>query len=97
MKKIVGLFFVFGMVSCQHGVMEQALKLAGDNRKELEKVLVHYQDSGLKLDAARFLIENMPGSYGVDSTSLERLEPVYEAYDSVNRSFGYRMEGVWGD
>ena len=69
MKKIVGLFFVFGLVSCQHGAMEQALELAGDNRKELEKVLVHYQDSGLKYDAARFLIENMPGSYGVDSVS----------------------------
>ena len=97
MKKIVGLFFVFGLVSCQHGAMEQALELAGDNRKELEKVLVHYQDSGLKYDAARFLIENMPGSYGVDSVSLEKLEQVYQAYDEINRSFGYRRDGDWGD
>ena len=97
MKKIVGLFFVFGLVSCQHGAMELALELAGDNRKELEKVLVHYQDSGLKYDAARFLIENMPGSYGVDSVSLENLEPVYQAYDEINRSFGYRRDGDWGD
>ena len=97
MKKIVGLFVVFGLVSCQHGAMEQALELAGDNRKELEKVLVHYQDSGLKYDAARFLIENMSGCHGVDSMSLERLEPVYKAYDNVNRSFNYRVEGVWGD
>lgn len=97
MKKIVGLFFVFGLVSCQHGEMEQALELAGDNRKELEKVLVHYQDSGLKYDAARFLIENMPGSYGVDSVSLEKLEQVYQAYDEINRSFGYRRDGDWGD
>ena len=97
MKEIVGLFFIFGLVSCQHGAMEQALELAGDNRKELEKVLVHYQDSGLKYDAARFLIENMPGSYGVDSVSLEKLEQVYQAYDEINRSFGYRRDGDWGD
>ena len=40
--------------------MEYALEFAGENRGELEKVLEHYNDSGLKQDAARFLIENMP-------------------------------------
>lgn len=40
--------------------MEYALEFAGENRGELEKVLEHYNDSGLKQDAARFLIEICP-------------------------------------
>ena len=40
--------------------MEQALTMAGENRKELEKVLKHYKDDSLKLKAAQFLIRNMP-------------------------------------
>ena len=39
--------------------LEYALEFAGENRGELEKVLEHYNDSGLKQDAARFLIENI--------------------------------------
>lgn len=48
--------------------VESALKLAGENRIELEKVLKHYQlktEDSLKLKAAKYLIANMPGHYGV--------------------------------
>ena len=48
-----------------HSRLDDVLELSSSNRLELEKVLSHYQDSGLKLDAARFLIENMPGKYGI--------------------------------
>jgi hypothetical protein len=44
--------------------MEEVLKQAGDNRRELEKVLKHYSREpadSLKLRAAEFLIVNMPG------------------------------------
>ena len=44
--------------------LDAALEFAGENRVELERVLEHYRDSGLKYEAARFLIENMPGYYG---------------------------------
>jgi hypothetical protein len=46
--------------------MEEVLQLAGNNRKELEKVLKHYSHNpsdSLKLQAAKFLIINMPGKY----------------------------------
>lgn len=46
--------------------MESVLSLAGKNRKELVKVLQHYEQSlgdSLKLEAAKFLILNMPGKY----------------------------------
>lgn len=57
---IILLFFV-ACQSADDKKLEQALKLAGDNRSELEKVLNHYRDDSLKLEAARFLIRNMPG------------------------------------
>jgi hypothetical protein len=43
--------------------VETALKEAGKNRVELEKVLEHYRKAGdkQKLEAAQFLIRNMPG------------------------------------
>ena len=40
--------------------LEAALQFAGNNRRELEKVLLHYENEPLKLEAARFLIKNMP-------------------------------------
>jgi hypothetical protein len=44
-----------------------ALDKAGSNRGELEKVIDHYRALGerLKLQAAYFLIENMPGKHGI--------------------------------
>lgn len=90
-------FFMLGLFSCsRYTSLEQALKLAGNNRPELEKVLTHYQDSGLKYEAARFLIEHMPGCQGTDSLSLEKLRPVYDAYDSISRVSEYETDVAWG-
>lgn len=98
MKKLILLLSVLGFFSCtSNPSLKQALELAGDNRNELEKVLTHYQDSGLKQDAARFLIEHMPGCYGTDSVSLEKLRSVYDAYDAISRASGYHTDQVWGE
>ena len=43
--------------------LEYALEFAGENRRELEKVLEYYSDDSLKYRAAYFLIENMPRWY----------------------------------
>ena len=57
------------LVSCSRysaDDLEWALKQAGKNRAELEKVLEHYSANpadSLKLKAAQFLIENMPYHY----------------------------------
>lgn len=55
------LLFLAACQSANDKKLEQALKLAGDNRPELEKVLNHYENDSLKLEAAKFLIRNMPG------------------------------------
>lgn len=54
--------------------LEAVLKYSGDNRKELEKVISHYSQNpadSLKLQAAMFLIENMPGHYTFTSKALD--------------------------
>ncbi len=56
--------------------MEQALDFAGENRAELEKVLLHYEDSPEKLEAARFLIRNMPRWYAYEGWQLDSIKPV---------------------
>ena len=49
--------------------LEEALRFAGENRAQLEQVLRHYAHDSLKLAAAHFLIENMPGHYSYTDTA----------------------------
>lgn len=56
-------------------VLEEALSLAGTNRTELERVLSHYQNAPQKLEAAKFLIRNMPGHYSFADTT--EVKPYY--------------------
>ena len=68
-------------------LLEQALLKSGSNRSELEKVLAHYsqrETDSLKLQAATFFIENIPGHYFYYGASLD------EYRDSVNRSAAMR-------
>ncbi|MCE8621879.1 hypothetical protein K0F17_17180 [Bacteroides fragilis] len=65
MKHFTGILFLlflcFSCTAVHDAPLEQALTLAGDNRKELQQVLGHYEDDSLKHKAACFLIENMIG------------------------------------
>lgn len=58
-------FSVFLSCSTEQSRINNALRLAGDNRSELEAVLDHYREGGdeEKYRAARYLIANMPGHY----------------------------------
>ena len=74
--KLYGLLgaFLF-LVACTHNKrLDYALDFAGENRRELEKVLEHYKDSGLKYDAACFLIENMPFYYTYTGAELDSVK-----------------------
>ncbi len=71
------------LVSCgpklQEGPeIQKILAKAGNNRGELEKVLKHYYDEPEKLEAARWLILNMPGHYTVDGPEIDSLEMVLQ-------------------
>lgn len=60
--------------------LEQALRQAGENRAQLEMVLTHYENDSLKLLAAKFLIENMPGHYSYLDDSINAY---YDRIDSA--------------
>lgn len=68
------LFVLLCACSCSFSPLEEALVLAGENRKELEKVLEHYSQNpvdSVKWQAACFLIENMPGHYTVEGGLID--------------------------
>lgn len=58
--------------------VEKILEKAGWNRKELEEVISHYQDDSLKLEAAFFLIRNMPFHFGYKGESLDAYDKVFD-------------------
>lgn len=72
-------------------VFNQSLALAGNNRIELEKVKKHYKNDTLKLQAAEFLIINMPGSFAQNEEIIDICNPFYNDYDSLAKEYGYEM------
>jgi len=104
MKKIyvyiLSVTFSLLLFACRQPLspLEQALQFAGENRPELEKVLLHYSSNptdNLKYKAAVFLIENMPGHYSFEEPN--ELTRYYDEIDSVYavyKSFPYNDDLV---
>ena len=68
MQKFRYFILILCLTSCTSypEAVEEALRQAGKNRSELEKVLKYYgkdPSDSLKLRAAEYLIVNMPGKY----------------------------------
>ncbi len=67
--------------------LQNALKLAGPNKKELKKALNHYKKDpadSLKYKAACFLIENMRWHYGPQVKPSERFWELFVLEDSIS-------------
>ena len=69
------LILVYLFSGCRKNpvLLEEVLAYSGANRPELEKVIAHYArnpEDSLKLRAAVFLIENMPGHYAMEGQVL---------------------------
>lgn len=65
MTELFKYLFIGNLIICLSCVetnkrLEYALLQAGDNQRELEKVIAYYQNDSLKKKAAIYLIENMP-------------------------------------
>lgn len=94
-KSILSIFncfwFIISVVaftSCSRypADVERALKLAGDNRTELEQVLEHYRNQPgyeLKYRAAEYLIGNMPGKYSEDNKPTEVYQPLFDNWHQL--------------
>lgn len=87
------LLCVSFLVGCgRTDALESALRTAGSNREELEKVLEHYTHDpadSLKYRAACFLIENMPGHVSFEPSSIEEY---YKAVDHLLLDTRYPLE-----
>jgi hypothetical protein len=82
-KLLVWTIVLSGCISCGNRELNVALSASGDNRPELEKVLHHYKDSTLKLQAAEFLITHMIGFNAPDSSLLAVYQPFYAACEPL--------------
>ena len=65
---------------------------SGNNRSELEAVLEHYKNDELKLQAARFLIENMDAHY---SSQSEAIDTFYNNIDSIFTKYKWESDGFY--
>lgn len=86
---IIVVTLIFLMTSCkQHAsvTLNSALDSAGKNRNELEKVLAYYSNpkDSLKLKAAQFLIENMPGHRSNYGERSKRYARVFSIIDTMS-------------
>lgn len=96
------IFTVLVMNSCRffgkQNTLNEILEQAGANQDELQKVITHYRKNpkdSLKLKAACFLIENMPGHFSYDSTDLYHYRPVIDTINSM-RSKGLSLGIIKG-
>jgi hypothetical protein len=79
------LSIILFSVSCRYSPeVRRALRLAGDNREAFETVLRYYSRypaDSLKLKAAIFLIENMPGHYSYSEVQWQ--EKYYNEIEAI--------------
>ena len=97
MKYVLFILLVLTLAACQSEKdrrLEYALEFAGDNRVELEKVLEHYRTDPEKLEAARFLIRNMPGWYSYKGNELDSIHHLLVGV-CEGRSISKREKNKW--
>ena len=89
------VLFSLVCISCAHSSFEQkqlkhALDFATSNRLELEILLQHYTYDSLKLEAAKFLIRNMPHCYsyqqGGEMDSVKRVRTYYSPFGQIDQT-----------
>ena len=96
MKQTTVYILLLLLTACQSkDKLDMALEYAGDNRAELEKVLEHYQGDEMKYRAARFLIENMVGHSGHDSTAVQQFQAVYDKYVAISEKYNWNVATEW--
>lgn len=92
MKHYIHILLTFNLlfVSCANDSdkkLKQVFINAGSNKSELKAVLEHYKDSSLKYEAAKFLLENMPGHYAIDSNLINNLWPYYLKHRTISEKY----------
>lgn len=70
------------------------LEFAKENKQELKRTLKHYQNEPEKLNGAYFLIKNMLGKQAIDSNSVKKIQPFYDALINHVEKFGSYKKNV---
>lgn len=94
--KNLGIYLVL-FIACGCTVnnkLDQALRLAANNRPELEKVLHHYEGDSLKYEAASFLIENMPYHYYYEGETLKDYKKFYQVFSLGKQSVNQVVDSL---
>lgn len=68
------------------------LNLAGDNRHELEKVLIYYKHDKLKYKAAVFLISNMKNKYSIIPNDTVQSKIIMNDICNIKDSIGWEVQ-----
>lgn len=79
MKYIVYILVIVLLGACRSEEdkrLDVCLQFAGDNRWELEKVLLHYKDEPQKQQAVRFLLANMPYYYAYTGAEVDSVKNI---------------------
>lgn len=81
---------------CTNDKLNQALSLSGENRSELEKVLKYYRENGdpLKLKAAIFLIENMPGHHSYTGDAVKKWYKDLDQILNMDTTANYKNDAI---
>ncbi len=94
-KIIIGMAVLLLAACGRNNRLEQALEFAGENRPELEKVLEHYRDSGLKYRAACYLIERLPGCYTYNDSRIDSLKQLKWFTTQYDKLWSDSVEQAW--
>lgn len=94
---LISSILIYELISCHtNSKLEHALSMAGENRAELEKVLEYYKKDAdpLKLKAAEFLIENMPGHRSYTGDAIENYYKELDLVLNMDTTVGYKNEAI---
>ena len=95
--KLIVIFLLFVSFSCKNEnlrLINNSTMLSDENKGEIRKVLDYYKNDSLKLEAAKFLINNMIYHYSYKDTLL--LNSFYYDVDSIllNNDFNNIENGI---
>ncbi len=67
-------YFFSGFLFNDSKELNETYKLAGENKKELEKVITHYNPETLERRAAEYLISNLPGHFFYENSRAPQFQ-----------------------
>lgn len=100
MKYRLYIVIIFLLGAChykENKKIEQVLNMCAENRTELEKVLGHYKDNPKKLQAAKFLIKNMPIHYSMRPEIIQKIQPAYNAFINLREKYLWMRGPDWAE